>query len=115
MEKLFTLDREAFRDWLEGKPWYNVVGNFADDYQCPLGRFLSEEFNEPFAYVSARRYGIGLRGEDVPPEPTPAWARKFLCHIQNHCDEYGDVYVDDCLRILTEKCSEVQHHCARAA
>tara|TARA_R100001082_G_C4275074_1_gene121442 strand:+ start:211 stop:558 length:348 start_codon:yes stop_codon:yes gene_type:complete len=115
MEKLFTLDRGAFHDWLEGQPYGEVVGNFSNTYDCPLGNFLSQEFEQPFAYVSARTYGIGLRGEEIPPEPTPPWARKFLCHIQNHCDQHGDVYVDDCLRVLTEKCSEVQHPCTLAA
>lgn len=115
MEKLFKLDKEAFRNWLRRQPYYDVAGNFSDPHQCPLARFLSAEFEQPFAYVSARTFGIGLRNRESHPEPTPVWAQKFLCHIQNYCDQFGDIYVDDCLRVLTEKCSEVQHPCTLAA
>jgi|GEM_PF-5775874 len=111
MEQLFELNKNAFQQWLESKPYYDIAGRGEDPEHCPIAKFLTDVFDQTFAYVSKKTFGIGLYDR----EPTPLWAQEFISHIQDYCDYHGEVYVVDCLEVLKEKCSEVQHPCARAA
>lgn len=111
MERDFELNRDAFQQWLEGKPPYDIAGHGTDPECCPIANFLTEVFAQSFAYADAYTFGVGFYNK----EPTPSWAKTFMQHIQKYCGRNGEVYVDDCIKIIREHCSEIPESSTGAA
>tara|TARA_R100001082_G_C4359810_1_gene158761 strand:+ start:1601 stop:1936 length:336 start_codon:yes stop_codon:yes gene_type:complete len=111
MEQAFQLNKAAFTHWLQSKGLSEPIGHGDDPDCCPIANFITDVFDQPSAWVALEQFGIGNQDK----EPTPPWAQKFICHIKSYCGQRGEVYVDDCLKVLKENCSEIQHCCARAA
>jgi hypothetical protein len=92
-----TLDREAFRVWLESLPGDEIAGKAKRCGHCPLAEFLRSQ-GAPAAWVGLDEWSA-MDGEW---QPMPRWAEDFVLMIDNERQPQTSIKAADCLRVLAE-------------
>lgn len=98
-------DLVVFRSWLEART-DQIVGLSADEWNCPLAWFLSEQFGMPYQ-VGYAIYGL-LDGASAP---LPAWASAFVRAL-DFTYPYVEVTGQQMLVLLSEGVMCSSHGCA---